>query len=233
MYVRKKSNAFTLVELLVVIGIIAVLIAMLLPTLQKARVAARDVACKSNMRQIGLMLNIYATQYQVYPIAYQNNGWPHARPYTTWMRALRDARIAPDDDFVYNSTLETFQSGLNIGCPEAPSSGASTNPRTTYGLPMGSTPSQKMFGGSGGPSAGQTPSWTRISEIRNATEVYAMIELSGPSTGEVRVSSTDLGAGGSVWAYRLPGQGRYPLWHNKRSNFLMADGHVQSEDNFM
>ena len=72
---RQKSwvRAFTLVELLVVIGIISLLIAILLPTLSKAQEAARRTACLSNLRQLGTIFQMYAQQYKgAVPIGYMS-----------------------------------------------------------------------------------------------------------------------------------------------------------------
>lgn len=58
--------AFTLVELLVVISIIALLLSILMPSLQTARKQARRVVCKSNLHQIGVVEHLYAADYQAW-----------------------------------------------------------------------------------------------------------------------------------------------------------------------
>src|ERR671938_833458 len=76
---RHRKTGFTLIELLVVIAIIATLAAILFPVFSQARESARQAACLSNGKQIGLALNMYLQDYdEAFPPA--DYGAPVTRP---------------------------------------------------------------------------------------------------------------------------------------------------------
>ncbi len=76
----RRPGAFTLVELLVVIGIIAVLMGILLPALSKARQAGYEVSCKSNLRQLALGFTMFANEHNGHlPGGFYDRGNPDAR----------------------------------------------------------------------------------------------------------------------------------------------------------
>jgi len=75
---KKTTKAFTLVELLVVISIIALLLAVLMPTLQKARAQAMRIVCGSGLKQQGIGFTLYASDSNnKYPHRMHPGHWPH------------------------------------------------------------------------------------------------------------------------------------------------------------
>lgn len=86
----RRTRAFTLVELLVVLGIIAVLLAILLPVISRARRAAQSVACLSNLRQLATAFNLYVNDNRngSIPFAFDVNH--------SWIVAFRAETAVPD-----------------------------------------------------------------------------------------------------------------------------------------
>jgi prepilin-type processing-associated H-X9-DG protein/prepilin-type N-terminal cleavage/methylation domain-containing protein len=227
----RPEPAFTLVELLVVIGIISILIAMLLPGLNRARQAADQIVCASNLRQIGLAFNMYAQEEKCYPPRFFHMTSPPF-PYVQveWYMILARGGYfgthpnVPDSlsitarRKVFKKMQEIFQ------CPEDQNMRYSwtwASPRISYGY---------NYYGSPDVTPRRRYVYDIISDVWTSESDYGGVELHKPS--EVTSPADTILSGDSLWgdifSYKPTYPDRYAVGdrHRGSANLLWCDGHV-------
>src|SRR5256885_7309378 len=145
-----RAAGFTLVELLVVIGIIAVLIGILLPALTKARESAQRTACLSNLRQLHLSVALYGNAYKDAVPLGTWSGY-HQQNYMAWRQNAQtpimfgllysSGLMKEPRAFFCNSDTDSGNGYNTDGNPWPPYPGINVNVRIGYG----SRPNDKIW----------------------------------------------------------------------------------------
>lgn len=200
---RRKVHGFTLIELLVVVAIIAILAAMLLPALSKAREKARAAVCLSNLKQLGVVLFMYANDYDDFmvPIYFTPDGSSQG---SYWPWRLQAAGYFKGYPFAYSS----LRAEKVYWCPSA-----RIKPNYSDGvMQCGHYGYNKYLGtGLGFTSLGAVKPGRKLSRVPRASEYFWLVD---------KAESTAPDANPKL------GPGQSGMRHSNGANVLYVDGHV-------
>jgi prepilin-type processing-associated H-X9-DG protein/prepilin-type N-terminal cleavage/methylation domain-containing protein len=203
--VPRNPPAFTLVELLVVIGIIAILIGLLLPTITSAREQSKSVQCLSNLRQFAVSASNYAVlNGGSYPLAYYKTD--------SWDYSLVNGKLVPGLLWMGRTDVRVQQ------CPSF--DGKGNIPLATY---TGYNYNTSYIGGEQVGASVRPPA--KLNQVRRPAEtaLFGDAEYSG---GANRYMRSPFFAPGEPPVARYAGTQSFR--HRGRTNAAFCDGHADS-----